>query len=140
MGQPPGVLQRANTWDLNLEGGYGKELNDGGKWLGWGRLRAGLLLVREPRYLMLGATAELASRQRVTLGLQGELADATSGLWLQAGPTLDVRGNFGGMLAVGLSFLGVEIQRRPVDGLGDSTILLGKLRLPLGVIYHVATH
>jgi hypothetical protein len=131
--------RKATTWDLNLEGGYGKELADGGRWTGWGRVRAGLLVVREPRFFALGATLDIANRQRLAIGFQGEVIDTEMGLWLQVGPAMDTKGRLGGSIAAGLSLFGVEAQRRHVDGLGDATILLGKLRIPLGVIGFATT-
>ncbi|MCS6898175.1 MAG: hypothetical protein NZX77_00170, partial [Polyangiaceae bacterium] len=66
--------------------------------------------------------------------------DLNSGLWLQAGPSMNTKGRFGGSVAVGFSLFGVELQRRHVDGLGEATVLLGKLRIPLGVLAFALAH
>ena len=130
------MLKRYNSWDANIDGGIGRVF-DPGETTGLLRVRAGVLFIRDPHFLALGATYELSHLSAATLGIQGEYLHLESGVWLQAGPLLDVGSNkprFGWMGSLGWSLLGVEYQGRDYNGNGYVSAVFAKLRIPLGII------
>jgi hypothetical protein len=131
------VYQRANTWDLNIDGAFGRFFGDDAKWTGFVRARAGILFVREPLYNAIGLTYEYSSLSNATFGIQAEILHLDSGFWGQVGGLLDVSGRLGIMAAVGFSLVGIEAQYRSYDGLGDGIAIYAKLRAPIGVLAYV---
>ena len=136
------VYQRANTWDLNIDGAFGRYLGDEPKWTGFVRARAGLLFVREPMlYYALGLTYEYSNLSNATFGVQAEILHLDSGFWGQAGALLDTNGHPGAMVAAGYSLIGLEAQYRTYDGgLGDGIAVYAKLRVPVGVLAYLLGH
>lgn len=125
------------TWDLNIDGAYGRVFSDNPESSFFGRVRGGIMNVNESIFTMLGATYEVSSLSQTTLGLQGEWLHLQLGVWVQAGGLLDVSPtNFGGMGAVGWSLFGVEFQYRGYENIDPAPALYGKIRIPLGVIGH----
>jgi hypothetical protein len=141
---PPGVLagnlvprERVLTWDLNIDGAYGRVFADPeGRWTMFGRVRAGLMYIRDSLYFSLGPTYEISKLQLATFGLQGEVMHIETGLWCQLGALVDVAPHPGLMVAAGWSLFGVEFQAREYDryGIGEAPALYGKIRIPIGVI------
>jgi hypothetical protein len=131
------VYQRANTWDLNIDGAFGRFFGDDARWTGFVRARAGILFVREPLYNAIGLTYEYSSLSNATFGIQAEILHLDSGFWGQVGGLLDVSGRPGIMAAVGFSLVGIEAQYRSYDGLGDGIAIYAKLRAPIGVLAYV---
>jgi hypothetical protein len=131
------VYQHANTWDLNIEGAFGRYFGDSPVWTGFGRIRAGALFVREPLYEALGLTYEYSSLSKGTFGIQGEILHLDMGIWGQVGALLDVSGHPGGMAAIGWSLVGVEAQYREYDGRGDGIAIYAKLRIPVSIIARI---
>jgi hypothetical protein len=131
------VYSRANTWDLNIDGAFGRFFGDDAKWTGFVRARAGILFVREPLYSAIGFTYEYSSLSNATFGIQAEILHLDSGFWAQLGGLLDVSGHPGIMAAVGFSLVGLEAQYRTYDGLGDGIAIYAKLRAPIGVLAYV---
>jgi hypothetical protein len=126
------------TWDLNVELGYGAVLHKDEKpGFFFGRARAGVLNINEyVLYSMLGATVDVTSRGPVAFGLQGELLHLEAGFWFQLGALVDLKGHFGGAASVGFSLLGVEVENRDYgDEVGRGWSILGKLRIPIAIIY-----
>ena len=69
------------------------------------------------------------------MSAQAEIIDLQLGLWGQVGGNLDTKGHPGFVGSVGWSFLGVEIQNRVFDDpYGRNWALLGKIRIPFGLI------
>jgi len=130
------MLRYANTWDVNLEGGVGSVFRDSDRlaWLARGRF--GALFVRDNSFWQVGATAEwVSSLNRPAFGAQGEYLHLELGTWLQLGGSIDTKGKPGGMVAAGLSIVGVEAQVREFENDTDPHVaLLAKLRIPLGVL------
>jgi hypothetical protein len=130
------MLRYANTWDVNLEGGVGSVFRDADRlaWLARGRF--GALFVRDNSFWQVGATAEwVSSLNRPAFGLQGEYLHLELGTWLQVGGSLDTKGKPGGMIAAGLSIVGVEAQFREFENDTEGHVaLLAKLRIPIGVL------
>ena len=133
---PRGVGKRYTTWDLNIDGAYGRLFTDPARGAGFGRIRAGVLWVRDPTFLSIGATYELSNFSSATLGVQGEWLNLEMGIWAQAGALIDVDGTprFGAMAAVGWSIVGVEVQGRDVAGSGFVPAVFAKLRIPISII------
>src|SRR2546426_330490 len=69
---PEDIGERATTWDLNVEGAYGRAFGNVDRMTGFGRIRGGILRVREPWFFALGATYEISDLTPATFGLQGE--------------------------------------------------------------------
>ena len=69
---PIGPLWQENTWDAMAELGGGVDLEDKGRF--FGRIRGGLLWVREPFFISLAAMAEVGPYAPVAAGIQGEVA------------------------------------------------------------------
>ncbi len=131
-------FDHANTWDLNIDGAFGRFFgSEEAKWTGFGRIRGGALFIRDSLYSAIGATYEYSSLEKGTFGVQAELMHIEMGLWGQAGALLDVSGHPGAMAAVGWSLFGVEAQVRSYDGLGTGVGLYVKLRIPVSIIARV---
>ncbi len=126
--------ERETTWDLNLEGGYGRFFSDPAKNTGFVRARAGVLFIRNSTYRALGLTYEYSALSPAAFGVQGEVLNLELGLWTQLGGFVDVSGHFGAQLAAGWSLFGVEGQYRAVEDRGSAFALFGKLRLPISII------
>ena len=141
--------RRELTWDLNLEGGLGHSLADGGGFSGFGRVRGGLLLidasqVGAPRFYSLGVFTDLSNLDPearavrdgmiVTYGVQGEVLDLNSGLWAQLGIGVDTAPRPVFVGSVGWSLFGFEAQGRFDPEAGAYAALFGKLRVPIGII------
>jgi hypothetical protein len=135
-------MERDFTWDANIEGGLGVGLRDGpAQFLGMARIRLGAMLVSAPNFFMLGATYEWQNKSFATFGLQFEYIHLISGLWFQIAPLLDVQHVRPGVSAsVGWSLFGAEIQQRAYEGLGPTTALFGKIRVPVGFLVWALTY
>ena len=135
-GQSADDKYTSNTIDLNLEGGAGRHFGDPAKTLGFGRARAGVMFARWPIFTMIGATYEFNNLSAASFGLQGELLHLSSGIWGQLGGSVDIHGKAGMMAALGLSVVGVEAQYRGYEDSGYGVAVLGKLRIPIGVLLY----
>lgn len=125
-----------DTIDLNLEGGGGRHFGEPPKTLGFGRARVGVMFARWPFFTMVGATYEFNNLSPASFGLQGELLHLSSGVWVQGGGSVDIHGKAGVMAALGLSVVGVEAQYRGYEDSGYGVAVLGKVRIPIGVILY----
>jgi hypothetical protein len=127
--------KRYTSWDANLEGGVGRVLTPPGETVGLGRVRAGVLWVRDPNFFSLGVTYELSHMSAATLGVQAEYLSLETGFFAQIGPLVDVadKGKLGFMTSIGVSLFGIEYQGRDYNG-GYASAVFGKLRIPLGII------
>jgi hypothetical protein len=130
-------MERDTTWDLNLEGGLGGAFTEAGtKLSGMFRARAGVMFVRAPHFFTVGASYQWSNRSYATIDIQAEYMHLTSGLWLQVGPLLDLEHTRPGvMVSGGISIIGVELQQRSFADLGVSTVVMGKIRAPLGFLF-----
>jgi hypothetical protein len=133
IGAPAGY-RRVTTWDLNLEGALGSTLGSGHALTGFGRARAGVLALRDANVFALGLTYEYSNLQHATFGLQGEYINDDSGFWAQLGALLDGRPRPGGMLALGYTLVGAELQLRSYEATGLTFAAYLKLRIPIGFI------
>lgn len=125
-----------NTIDLNLEGGVGRYFGDPKATYGFGRARAGVMFARWPVFAMIGATYEYNGLSPATFGVQGELLQLSSGFWGQLGAMVDVHGKPGGMASLGFSVIGVEAQYRGYEDKEYGFAVLGKIRVPVGVLLY----
>jgi hypothetical protein len=139
-----GFYERSTTWDLNIDGAFGRFFGDSGadKWTGFVRARAGVMIIREPLYNSIGLTYEYSPQAVATLGIQAEVLHLERGFWGQLGGLLDVSSSPvrpGLMAAVGYSLLGVEGQYRTYnsDGLGSGVAVYLKLRVPVSIITRI---
>lgn len=132
------MLRYANTWDVNIEGGVGSVFRDSKRLTFLTRARVGALFVRDNHFYQVGATAEwLSALEGPAFGAQAEYLNLEMGAWFQVGGSIDTKAKPGGMLAAGLSIVGVEAQLREFDGDTDPHVaLLAKLRLPLGILVY----
>jgi hypothetical protein len=130
-------MERDTTWDLNLEGGLGGAFTEAGtKLSGMFRARAGVMFVRAPHFFPVGASYQWSNRSYATIDIQAEYMHLSSGLWLQVGPLLDLEHPRPGfMVSGGISIIGVELQQRAFADLGVSTVVMGKIRAPLGFLF-----
>ncbi len=141
-----GLYERSTSWDLNIDGAFGRYFGETDKWTGFVRARAGVLIVREPLFSALGFTYEWSPQSNATLGLQAEILHLELGVWGQLGALLDVGSGPvrpGLMGAVGWSLFGVEAQYRTYnnDGLGSGIAVYGKIRIPVSILTRVfSTH
>lgn len=126
-------LRIGTSWDFQYEQGF--MLNDPGpfskRW--FGRVRAGVLLVKEPWILAIGAVMEGAGLPSLAWGLQLEVTHLWRGMWAQATVSMDGGANMFSALSAGFSLLGFEWQRRLS---GDGSVTNGyllKLRVPVGI-------
>lgn len=135
---------KATMLDLDLEGGGGFFWGNRTSGIGFGRVRSGIMFVKLPIAVAIGATFEVNNVSMATYGAQLELLHLETGVWGQLGPTVDGHGNFGGLLSVGWSLFGIEAQVRGYDEVRPSAFqggygfaLVGKLRIPVGYILYV---
>jgi hypothetical protein len=121
------------SWDFQYEQGF--MLNDPGpfsrRW--FGRVRGGILLVKEPWILALGAVMEGAGVPSLAYGLQVEVTHLWRGVWAQATVSMDGGANMFSALSAGFSLLGFEWQRRLSAGGTVKNGYLLKLRIPVGI-------
>lgn len=127
---------RYTSWDVNIDLGYGKFFGAVDRMSFTPRLRAGVLVVRDPWYWQAGLTYEWSTLSHATIGMQGDVVNIDDGYWLQAGLLLDVdRGvRPGAMGALGYKIFGVEVQARQVAGGDVVPAVFGKIRLPIGIL------
>jgi hypothetical protein len=139
-GDMKGFYEREVTWDLNLEGGWGRAFGDASRPVGFGRVRGGVLWVHEPWYTSVGLFYDLSSFTPATFGIQTEQMQLTSGLWVQAGAGVDVQPRPMVMAGLGWSIFGVEIQYRDFGSVRDvntGAAVYGTLRVPVSIIARV---
>lgn len=130
----PAGYRSATTWDLNLEGAVGSTLGRGSAWTGFGRARFGALVIRDANVFAFGVTYECSTIQPATFGAQVEYMNDNSGLWVQAGPLIDIQPRLGVMLGAGYSLVGVEAQLRSYEPTGATFAVYAKIRIPIGFI------
>lgn len=135
-GQSADEKYTRNTIDLNLEGGAGRHFGDPAKTLGFGRARVGVMFARWPVFTILGATYEFNNLSPASFGLQGELLHLSGGMWGQIGGSVDIHGKLGVMGSLGFSVIGVEAQYRGYEDSNYGVAVLGKIRIPVGVILY----
>ena len=136
--KPFGPPRREVTWDLNLEGGIGSSFAEAGGFTGFGRVRGGLLSLDVNDFsapmFALGFFADGSNLDNeVAWGLQGELAFNNAGLWGQLGVGVDGEPSPMAMASVGWAIVGFEAQVRALPDEGVYPVLLGKLRIPIGI-------
>jgi len=127
---------KRNTVDLNLEGGVGRFFGDPKATYGFGRVRAGVMFARWPIFTMVGATYEYNGLSPATFGVQGELLHLSAGVWGQVGGMIDVHGKPGVMGSLGFSVIGVEAQYRGYEDKDYGVAVIGKIRVPVGVLLY----
>jgi hypothetical protein len=132
------LYERDNTFDANIDGGGGAAFGSDTKGMGFIRARAGFMAVRAPWFYMVGPTAEWSNVSGFAFGGQAEVMHLSSGGWAQLGGMVDTTGRPGGLLALGWSMIGVEGQVRRTEDIGTAVTVLGKLRIPIGVIVFAA--
>ncbi|MGE5785658.1 MAG: hypothetical protein ACM3ZE_13760 [Myxococcales bacterium] len=134
---PPGVPSRFRPpklgWDINLEGAYGRYF-PASEGLGFARFRGGLLYSSDPIFYALGLTYEWSNLEVATFGVQAEVMQIETGLWLQLGGLMDAHAHPGAMAAVGWSILGAELQLRKFDPDEYGFAAVAKLRIPVTFI------
>jgi hypothetical protein len=135
-GAPSSMLKRYTSWDANIDGGIGRVVSSPPETVGLLRVRAGVLVIRDPSFFAIGATYELSHLSAATLGIQGEYLHLESGFWAQVGPLVDVadKAKLGFMAAIGVSLIGIEYQGRDYNAYGYASVLFAKVRIPLGII------
>lgn len=124
---------RGITWDVQLEGGIGLQLADDVVFIGFGRLRGGLLWLLEPWLLFAGVTGEVGRLANYGVGAQLEVAHTENGMSGQLGMTYadGARGIF--HASVGYALLNLEWQH-DFGGRYASNALFLKLRVPIGAL------
>jgi hypothetical protein len=127
-------LDHATTWDLVVEGAFGRYFGGSDRWSGLGRARAGVLFVRDPVFDAIGLSFESSSLSKATFGLEVEALRIDGGYWGELGALLDVTGRPGALLSGGWSVFGLECQVRSVAGLGLGAAVYAKLSVPIGTV------
>ena len=130
--QPLPEQLRYDGLALDLQPEFGVTLLAGGrsersKWLG--RLRAGMLVARDPIFVATGAIVEVGGLAQRALGVASELTHL-NGLWGRVAAVRGRRAQFGLQLAWGWSWFGLEWQRRFGQ---PANALLFVVRAPLGI-------
>ena len=124
--------KRYVTWDLNVEGAGGRVFTEPAQWTGFGRVRAGVLWVRDPDFFTLGVNYEVSGLSSAIVGAQGEWMNLEMGTWGQVGPLFDVAhgGRPGFMASLGWSIVGIEYQGRDMRDADFVSAIYAKLRGP----------
>lgn len=129
------MMQKDNTWDMNLELGYGRVFRDPAKWEGFFRGGAGIMFVRDPIWEVFRFTYDYSPRSTATMGFEFEADWIETGLWGQLGILKDANSPYwGGRASLGFALFGIDAEYR-----GDATTqtyfaLYGKLRIPIGIL------
>jgi hypothetical protein len=127
-----------DSWDLNLDLALGPIFEDEvPDTVFMGRLRSGVLWIREPHFWSLGPTIEISTMDPIAFGLQGELMHFYTGLWAQLTAFVDIRPRAGFAISAGWSIWGVEAQLRHDPATKDIWSLLFKLRVPIRMLTFV---
>jgi hypothetical protein len=129
-----GPLRRGHGTDLNLELGLGRAYDSNRERIGTAKLRLGGLWIYEPWFPAFGMFVQVSSHRAPVTGVEVELMHLWSGLWTQVGVGSDFRRHTGCLLSAGLSVVGVQGELWRAPGGRHEWAVLGKLRLPLGVI------
>ena len=131
---PTGRFWMQDTWDLNVDIFFGPVLERFDRMPPWtfgGRVRGGLMLIREPMFISVGLTAMVDTWRPPAFGVESELMHLQTGLWMHAGAFMDIEASGGATFAMGWSIYGLETQLR-VDPSGEGVwTVLAKLRVPL---------
>lgn len=133
-----GLLQRQGiSPDLEVSGGLriykGGDQQDTRWWMA--RVRAGVLLYQEPRFLGLGIAGQFGSLDNNQLGLEAKLADVWNGFFIQGGVfPIGTKSGVSLEASIGYGVFGLQYERR-VSGVnqGDQTLMLC-LTAPLGTL------
>lgn len=132
-----GLLQRQGiSPDFTITGGVRLWHSDNAASRWWmARVRAGVLIYQEPRFLSVGIAGQFGGLDSRSLGVEVQMMDLWSGFWGQAG-VFPIDSTHGVTLeaALGYGLFGLEYQRR-VSGAreGDQTLCLF-LNVPLGLL------
>lgn len=135
LGTASSDLHAEPTWDVTIEAAGGAFSTEAGaKFLGFARVRPGLLWPNGTKFWALGPYFETGTRSWGTVGAQGQYLNLKSALWgqLMLFHDLDV-GRPGIGVAAGWSVFGLELQRRSFEPEGGGFAALVKVHLPLGV-------
>lgn len=116
-----------------MEGAYGRYF-PAREGFGFARCRGGLLYSSDPIFYALGLTYEWSNLEDATFGVQAEVMQIETGLWLQLGGLMDAHAHPGAMAAVGWSILGAELQLRKFDPDDYGFAAVAKLRIPVTFI------
>ncbi len=122
--------------DLTLGAGVRVWRGEGDESRWWtARARAGVMLYREPSFLILGLSGQLGALDSSSLGIEAEYVNLWRGFWFQGGVyPIDSQGGVIVGAGAGYALLGLEYQRRVSgDRKGDQTLAIS-LHLPLGVV------
>lgn len=128
--------RRGISWDAELEAGLRLVRSDDLDVSALlGRLKLGVLLVREPLYLSVTATGELGGMASAGIGAEVQLTHSWAGLWGHLGVTFTGDDTAVVRTAVGFTLFGLEWQREldSSDVVGDALFL--NVRVPVGIIY-----
>jgi hypothetical protein len=139
-GDMKGFYDHEVTWDLNLEGGWGRAFGDSSRPVGFGRVRGGVLWVHEPWYSSAGLFYDFSSFTPATFGVQIEQMHLTTGLWVQVGGGVDVQPRPMVMAALGWSLFGAELQYRDFGSVRDvnaGVAIYATVRIPVSIIARV---
>lgn len=134
------AARRGVSWDLQPEGGVIAVGGPSLRYRGLGRLRAGVLVVREPLYQAYGLQLEGWGQSRLALGVQAELTHLWSGFWGQLGVALASGWHPQFEASVGWSVIGVEGQMLVLPRGAYRWAFITKLRVPIGILVFGLTH
>jgi hypothetical protein len=134
---PASVLKRGIGWDVELEGAIRLAQDGDAANLLMGRLQLGIILVREPLILSLGATGELGGIAGPAVGGQVNLTHFWRGAWAHAGGGVSFDDEVGAVVdaAVGWTLFGLEYQRSVGGDGGGRDALYLTLRVPIGIVF-----
>jgi hypothetical protein len=119
------------TLDVALEGGFGGARNSS-IWMG--RAQVGPMFISEPHALSLLAVGEFQTDTQFAAGGMFQYLSVHTGLFWQAGATVDLEGRPGLITSAGWQIIGFEYQRRRIGG-AEYNAFLGKLRIPATWLY-----
>ncbi len=129
------LARKGITWDVTVTGGLRLTQSDGGDSKVWmGRLRAGIMLYKEPSFLIVGPSVQFGGiAAGAAIGGELEAIHLARGMWGQVGAYGDRDGAILG-LSAGYTLFGLEYQRRLSGDRERDYSILFNLHIPIGVI------
>ena len=131
---PSSALMRGVSWDVDVEGGVAFAPRRSVPHDFFARLRAGVLLVREPLFIGFGPVAEVGGLSEWGFGGQVDLVHIWAGYALHLGGVYAKGDDFVLHAAIGYTLFSIEYQHHFGEDPAASDALFFKIGIPIGIL------